>query len=145
MIAHLPLNNVLFTNNLYYVFEILISIVSFDLMSPFDYIEFGFGENDPFSENLEWLGYDSVNFFTNLGSIAMFMSFLVVNTMVNPILTIMKWRGYDVCNVVSKYRMKFNTMINGWITVYMECYFELFIAAICGLLMAEMEEFSFAD
>ena len=145
MIAHLPLNNVLFTTNLYIVFDILIGIVSFDLLSPFDYIDFGFSETDPYSENFEWLGYDSANFFTNLGSIAMFMFFLCINTLVNPILTFMKWRRIEFFSLVKRYRMRLSEVVNSWITTYLECYFELFIASIAGLLMLQMEELSFAD
>lgn len=76
--AHLPLNQIVFTPNVYYVFDVLIQVVSFDLLAPADYIDFGFTESDPYSDNFEWLGYESSNLFENLGSIALFASFIIL-------------------------------------------------------------------
>lgn len=81
MIVHLPLNNVLFTPELYTAFDILLPIVTFDLISPFGNdmipIPWGFSETDPYNENFEWIGYDSANFFNNLGSIGLFIFILI--------------------------------------------------------------------
>lgn len=50
----------------------MISIVSVDLFSPTEYVDFDFTETDPWSERFDWVGYGSVNFFENMGSIFVF-------------------------------------------------------------------------
>ena len=71
IIAHLPLNNVNFPNNAFIFFQFLAEVVSFDLFAPTDHIDFGLTETQPFNENYEELGYESSNFYENLGSIAL--------------------------------------------------------------------------
>ena len=50
----------------------MISVVSFDYFPPFEYLDVGFTEVWSYSENFEWIGYDSVNFLIGLGSIGIF-------------------------------------------------------------------------
>ena len=50
----------------------MISFVSFDYFPPFDYLDADFTEVWSWSPNFEWLGYVSVNFLTELGSILVF-------------------------------------------------------------------------
>ena len=50
----------------------MISFVSFDYFPPFDYVDADFTEVWSWSPNFEWLGYSSVNFLTELGSILVF-------------------------------------------------------------------------
>ena len=58
--------------NLLQSFQILISIVSFDYLKPFEYLDVNFTELWAWSPNFEWLDYDSVQFLPELGSIAIF-------------------------------------------------------------------------
>ena len=71
IIAHLPLNNINFPLNAQTFYYFLTEIVSFDLLSPFDHFDFGFTETQPYHSSYEWLGYETSNFFENLGSIAL--------------------------------------------------------------------------
>ena len=66
ILAHLPLTDVQMPANLLEMFQILISIVSFDYFAPFDYVEVKFTELWFWSPNFEWLGYDSVQFLLGL-------------------------------------------------------------------------------
>ena len=69
--AHLPLNNVNFSNNAFIFFQFLAEVVSFDIFAPTDHIDFGLTETPPFNENYEELGYETSNFYEDLGSIAL--------------------------------------------------------------------------
>ena len=59
----------------------MISIVSFDYFTPFDYIDGGFTEVWAYSPEFEWLGYDTVNFVVGLGSILIFALLQIATVM----------------------------------------------------------------
>ena len=44
--------------------------MSFDLFAPTDHIDFGLTKTAPYNDNHDALGYESSNFYENLGSIA---------------------------------------------------------------------------
>ena len=69
IMAHMPLANISLPANSIQVFEILISVVSYDYYQLFDHWDVGFTPTDPFSINFEVLGYGSLNFLEGLGSI----------------------------------------------------------------------------
>ena len=46
--------------------------VSFDFFAPFDYVDVGFTEVWTWSQNFMWLGYPTVNFLIEMGSITVF-------------------------------------------------------------------------
>ena len=71
IIAHLPMNNINFPMNAHTFYYFLTKIISFDIFSPFNYFDFGFTETGPFHSNYEWLGYETSNFYENLGSIVL--------------------------------------------------------------------------
>ena len=71
IIAHLPLNNVNFSNNAFVFFQFLAEVVSFDLFAPTDHIDFNLTKTEPYNDNHDGLGYESSNFYENLGSIAL--------------------------------------------------------------------------
>ena len=72
ILAHLPLADVVLPANALEMFDIMISIVSFDYFAPTDYFDFGFSEMPPWSPNFEWLKYESINFCDGMGSILIF-------------------------------------------------------------------------
>ena len=72
IIAHAPLTDIFLPANLLQSFQLMISFVSFDYFPPFDYLDADFTEVWSWSPNFEWLGYDSVNFLVELGSILVF-------------------------------------------------------------------------
>ena len=51
----------------------MISVVSFDFFPMSDWIDFNFSPTDPWSENFELLGYETVNFIEGMGSILVFL------------------------------------------------------------------------
>ena len=59
-------------------FQIIIDIVSFDFLSPYEIVDPGFTETEAFSPNFDWLGYGSRNFLENIGSIIMFAALLIL-------------------------------------------------------------------
>ena len=66
----MPLNNVNFSNNAFIFFQFLAEVVSFDIFAPTDHIDFGLTETAPYNDNHDALGYESSNFYENIGSIA---------------------------------------------------------------------------
>ena len=72
ILAHLPLTDINMSANVLQIFQIMISIVSFDYFSPNDYIDFKFTKTPSWSPNFELLGYKTCNYFISLGSIAVF-------------------------------------------------------------------------
>ena len=85
IVAHLPLNNVNFPNNAFLFFQFLAEVVSFDLFAPTDHIDFGLTETPPFNENYEELGYESTNFYENLGSIALIGIIIAIRQILQPL------------------------------------------------------------
>ena len=72
IVAHLPLSDINLPVNVLQIFQVIISISSFDYFPPFEYLDVGFTEVWAYSENFEWIGYESVNFLKGLGSIGVF-------------------------------------------------------------------------
>ena len=116
------------------------------MMDPHQIWEPDYTETDPWSDNFEWLGYETQNFFLNLGSIILFVAFLIVRSLLNPMLTVCRWRDMKCCgNIVNKCWKSKNGLINDWITIYLEFYFELIISSICALLILQMEVLTVPD
>ena len=138
LIAHLPMNNVLFPGNVYYVFDVLIQVVSFDLYAPADYIDFGFTETDPYSENFEWVGYETHNFIECLGSIVIFLFLIVLKNLLSLFFMLLGLiRITCCCKCCGKCRRSLiqskDAFISSWIQFLLEVFFELLISSMVGL------------
>ena len=83
IMAHMPLANIILPANSMQAFEIMASIVSFDYFAVFDHWDVGFTPTDPYRVNFEWLGYESLNFLENMGSISIMIlvGFVFILTM----------------------------------------------------------------
>jgi len=129
--------------------------VSFDLYAPADYIDFGFTETDPYSENFEWVGYSTTNFIECLGSIVIFLFLLVLKNLLSLFMMLLGLiRVNCCCKSCGKYRRSLiqskDAFVSGWISFLLETYFELLISSMVGLrlygiLNASGEEKSPAD
>ena len=64
----MPLNNIPLPGNCYYMFDVIVSIVSFDFFPLHNYFDFNFTGTDAWSHSFAWLDYDSLNFVENMGS-----------------------------------------------------------------------------
>ena len=53
-------------------------IVSFDYFEIGEVLGFDFTPTEPFTPNFGWLGYESLNFVENMGSISLFYWYLVL-------------------------------------------------------------------
>ena len=67
--AHIPLTELYMPANVLQDFEIMIQVVSFDYIQPFDYIPAEFLATDAISPQFDWVGYGSQNFLDNMGTI----------------------------------------------------------------------------
>ena len=65
------------------MFDIMIQFVSFDFFSPAVYIDFGFSATPAWTERFAWVGYNSVNFVENMGSILVFALLQVILILVS--------------------------------------------------------------
>ena len=67
-----------FSAKSYFVFDILIQVMAFDILPPAQYIDFNFQQTPFWSEEFEWLGYDSSNFVELIGSILLFGGLIIL-------------------------------------------------------------------
>ena len=78
IVAHLPLNNVPLPANCYFMFDILVKIVSFDLFPMHQYYDFKFTSTEAWSNSFAWLDYDSLNFVENMGSASLLFGMVLI-------------------------------------------------------------------
>ena len=105
ILAHLPLADVVLPANALQQFDIMIQVVSFDFFSLTDYIDFGFTLTPTWSERFEWIGYSSVNFFENMGSILVFGFFNLLLILLSAIFRFLRPK---LCR--DKYQGKFKVL-----------------------------------
>ena len=86
----MPIANIILPANSMQAFEIMASIVSFDYFPVFDHLDVGFTPTDPYRVNYEWLGYESLNFLENIGSIAIMIVLGIVFIIVITVLRVCK-------------------------------------------------------
>ena len=78
----MPLNNIPLPANCYFIFDILIQIVSFDFFPLHEYFDFSFTHTEPWSNSFAWLDYDSLNFIENMGSASLVLAALLLNLLI---------------------------------------------------------------
>ena len=69
ILAHMPLADIILPANAFEKFEIMVDVVSFDFFAITEYIDIGLTETEPWSQNFEFLRYETVNFIEGMGSI----------------------------------------------------------------------------
>ena len=71
-------------------FEIMIEVVSFDFFSITEYYDIGLTETEPWSQNFEFLQYETVNFIEGMGSILLTGLFCAFISLLCIIFTVLK-------------------------------------------------------
>ena len=103
LVAHLALIEIPYTNFTQIAFDLLIKVVTFDLLDPQNYITWNFVESKPWNERFEYLDYGSANFVENFGSLLIFFFLLVFQGMISMILFKLISTGYlksKCCNSI---------------------------------------------
>ena len=96
VIAHLPLNNIPLPVNAYFIFDVLVKVVSFDIFPIHEYFDMKFTPTEPWSQSFEWLDYGSVNFIESMGSATILLVCMMVYMLVIFVVTnIKKCKGRD--------------------------------------------------
>lgn len=73
ILAHIPLANIALPANALQSFEIMMEVVKFDYLEFTNYVDLGFTETEAWSDKFEQLGYESVNFIENQGSVQLIL------------------------------------------------------------------------
>ena len=137
IISHLPLGNINFPLNTQRFYSFLVRIVSFDIYSPTDYIDFGFTETAPFHSNFEWLGYETSNFYECIGSVLLIGAVLILYKFLK-VLAYKIAKKFMCCNCFKK-RRSFSllqpVMSNLWLRYFFETFFEFSISSLVGLTL----------
>ena len=63
--------------NTYYVFDILVKVMMFDLFEVHNYMDFGFTQTEPWDTNYAWLGYETSNYVELMGSNNILIAILI--------------------------------------------------------------------
>lgn len=141
IIAHLPLNNINFPANSFHFFAFLAEVVSFDLFAPTDHADFGFTETAPLNHRFDDLGYETTNFFENLGSIGLIAVVMVLRMVFVPFLLVIL-EGMQCCKACktcqSKMRLKCTDTTNFWLRFGLHTFLELIICSLVGLRLEQV-------
>ena len=111
-------------------------MVSFDLFAPTDHIDFGLTETEPYNENYNELGYESSNFYDNLGSIGAIGLLITLRLILQPPLFSLFYKiGCCKCcrRVMKRLNLNGPIISNMWIRFGLETYFEFLISCLVGL------------
>jgi len=141
IIVHTPLNNFNMPNNCFTIFQFMAEVVSFDLFAPTDHADFGFTQTPPFNQQFDDLGYESTNFYENLGSIGLIAVFMVLRTLFLPLLLafLRTMRCCRCCRVIQKkLELKAAERTNFWLRFGLHTYFELLICCLVGLRLGSV-------
>ena len=96
VIAHLPLNNIPLPVNAYFIFDVLVKVVSFDIFPIHEYFDMQFTPTEPWSQSFEWLDYGSVNFVESMGSATILLVCMILYMfMIFVVVEIDKYKGRD--------------------------------------------------
>lgn len=83
IVAHMPLNNIYLPANSYFIFDLLIQVVSFDFLPIFDYTEAWWTPTEPWNANFGWLGYETLTFTLNMGSLLLIFWWILISIMIS--------------------------------------------------------------
>ena len=135
MILYLPMLEVNFPANVKFMYSILLSVASLDLI-PSEYttqlvFDFSVDLDKPYSNILEELGYETHNSILNLGSIFIYFVVFVVGIV---FIYVIKKSGIQKNWIIKLYKVIKNLLIfNGFILLFMEGCMEVVISAYVNL------------
>ena len=135
MILYLPMLEVNFPANVKFMYSILLSVASLDLI-PSEYttqlvFDFSVDLDKPYSNILEELGYETHNSILNLGSIFTYFVVFVVGIV---FIYVIKISGIQKNWIIKLYKVIKNLLIfNGFILLFMEGCMEVVISAYVNL------------
>ena len=134
----MPLTNIILPANSMQAFEIMAGIVSFDYFAVFDHWDVGFTPTDPYRINFEWLGYESLNFLENIGSISILIlsGLIFIFTMVLLRLCKCNLRSKIIQNISAPMRLFHKAL--GFVQ---GTFFEIILCASVGMKMFSLLEY----
>ena len=120
----------------YFIYDILIQIVVFDFLPITEMIDFKFQKTDPMNERFVWLGYDSTNFIEQLGSILIFLIYMVIKGVLVGIVSFIHCSSKyaTLNNFLNSQAFKQST-----VRFFLETLFELVICALLSFRMLELK------
>ena len=123
IIVYLPLFNISCPANIGLLFNVIMKIAAFDIVTEIDEINediWHLDETEPLTPNFEAVGFETLWFIYNLGSITL-VALVVILLMISvPFLTLIGKR-YQIFAKASNYLKKelfWNTVIRGWTESY---------------------------
>lgn len=136
MISHLPMISILLTDNAQFLFNLIQSVVGFDIFDPNQYIDFGFTETVSWFERFSDCGYEGQNYFKNIGGVATFMHLLILKIIFNPVFNVLHKLGVKgIANTISKLKMSRVEVVSSVILTFTSAYYELLIGSLLALPM----------
>ena len=94
-------------------FEALIEVVTFDLFGYWiEDRDFGQTETEPYTSNFDRLKYDSLNIITNMFSIHIFVTLLLIRSLFTILFGLRCLQNFRMCNKMAKASALF-TLIQG--------------------------------
>lgn len=136
ILAHLPLADIWLPANAHQQFDLMIGVVSFDYFSPTEYIDAGFSEMPSWSENFEWLGYESINFVEGMGSIIIFAAWFLIQIIVSLVALRLSCccKRFKKCFALNKVASASLEFVDG-------TFFEIMVCVSVSMAMLEYKEF----
>ena len=151
ILAHLPLIQSNMPPNVSQQYEILISVVTFDLFGYWvENVNFGQTETDAYNESFNYLKYDSLNILTNMVSIHIFVAIVVVHS---AVMLILQMRCCEcmlrlrLCRAFrrSLQRSVAQTFVIGIFRIMYTGFLEIFLCTYIGLGIFEIKEMTDID
>ena len=69
------------------------AVVAWDTWNPFNGGDIGFTPTLPLEQRFQWIGYISLNYFENIGSLAVLQLIFVFRALLNPALHLLNGMG----------------------------------------------------
>jgi len=135
LISHLPMLDILLTENVYLFLGEMQAVVGWDIYNPFTNVQ-EFTPTLPLYQRFELIGYSSSNYFENVGSIALLQLLFLARVLMNPFLHMLNNCGVKkVINMMSMFKLGRVELCNAVIMVFMSFYMEMLIGALIALNM----------
>ena len=119
-------------------YEILVSVVTFDLFGYFiEDVNFGQTETEPYSEGLDTLKYDSINILTNMFSVHVFITLLIMYAIFSFVLQfsccrIPDWRVCKMCRSAQSSKIS-EYLVVGALRIFLTGFLEILICSYIGM------------
>ena len=134
IISHLPMYNILLTENTFFFLGQMQAVVGWDIWNPFKNGNVGFTPTLPVEQRFQWIGYISLNYFENIGSIAVLQLIFIFRALLNPLLHALNgMRVPKIAKVMSVLNLGRVDLCNQTIFWTLEAYLELLIGALIAI------------